>query len=781
MKPRTRIVVVASTVAGLAVAAAAALTLRGSAGGEGVDPAVPAAVAKARAAHPDLFRRKVVVLGFDSCDPDLVDQYVREGRLPHFAQLIREGAHGPLQSAYPILSPVIWTTIATGMPPERHGILDFVTNTPEGVVPVSSKMRQADTVWELLSKQGESVGVVGWLVTWPAEKVNGFLVTDRMGMLAYDYLFPHAKVDAQRTWPDGLVDELADDVVRPQDVTFAKIRPFLDISEKEYDSWKTESFDPNNRVGDLRLILATAETYRNAGERLLEERRPRFFACYFEAMDAISHIFMPFAPPKQPQIPLDLYLKYRDAIEADYVWHDRVLGEFMDLCDADTTLFVVSDHGFKNGDFRMKDSSAFHAKTGAMWHRLYGSFFAWGDGVKRGAKVAGANVYDVAPTILAAMGYPVPQDMPGRPLVEAFEEGLPVESVPTYYAEARREKLAQDGEVSTARGPEEEEQLQKLRTMGYIGGDRSDPVTTSLNLASNLLAQGRYKEAYDVLVKIQTERPDPRVLDSTAEACLYLQRLDEAGKWITQALALDPEDYNAMQLRAKLCANRKEFKDAVAAARAAVAKKDDVPQTHETLANVYEAEMDDAESRGDLDALRKAGRLAIAQHEAALRLEPRLVQALSAAARIHLTIHDGGIEEIEKAHQQLDRVLEMNPDRILALNNRAIVHLVFGVNAKRAGHAEEADRELKAALADAERATTLAAERFGPSYRGYDKGWANRAYVLRWMGRLADAADAAKKTREINPSYVFQPDFVSAMAESGRPIAPPAPTPTFTK
>jgi len=70
----------------------------------------------------------------------------------------------------PILSPVVWTTIATGMTPQRHGILDFVTQTPAGKVPVSSKMRQADTVWELLSHQGEDVGVVGWLVSWPPSR-----------------------------------------------------------------------------------------------------------------------------------------------------------------------------------------------------------------------------------------------------------------------------------------------------------------------------------------------------------------------------------------------------------------------------------------------------------------------------------------------------------------------------------------------------------------------------------------------------------------------------------
>jgi len=758
----------------LACAGAALVACRGASGADAVNPAVPVAVAKTKKAHPELFRRKIVLLGFDSCDPDLVDQYVKEGKLPHFAQLRREGAHGALQSIYPILSPVVWTTIATGMSPQRHGILDFVTNTPAGQVPVSSRMRQADTVWELLGRQGESVGVVGWLATWPAEKVNGFLVTERMSTLAYDYLFGQGKIDAQRTWPENLAADLQEDVVRPKDVTYAKIRPFLDVSEKEFDASYAEEMDPRNSVGDLRIILATAETYRNIGERLLAEKRPRFFACYFEAMDAISHLFMPYAPPKAPEIPVELYLKYRDAIEADYVWHDRVLGEFMDQCDADTTLFVVSDHGFKNGDFRMKDSSAFHAKTGAMWHRLYGSFFAWGDGVKRGATVAGATVYDVAPTILAAMGYPVPEDMPGRPLVEAFEGGLPVETVETYYAEARRDALARVETEKSTIGPEEEEQLAKFRTMGYIGGDRSDPVSTSLNLVSNLIAQGRYKQAYDEIKKVLVDDREPRVLDMLAEVCVPLGKLDEAEKALDEALAADPNDVAALQIRAKDFLARHKLPEAEACARAAIRVKSDQPQTHETLAFVLETEMEDAEARSDAVAADKHARAAIAEHEAALRYEPRLVQALFNCARDHLTLAPTS-DETERAKAQLDRVLEMTPEHVLALNNRAIASLRLAIAAKRAGHAEESARLLASALEDVEKAIATDVARRPPSYPGYPRGWANKAYVLRWMERFDDAERAAKKVREIDPSYVLNADFVMKMAETGHPIAPPAP------
>ena len=59
--------------------------------------------------------------------------------------------------------------------------------------------------------------------------------------------------------------------------------------------------------------------------------------------------------------------------------------------DADTTLLVVSDHGFKSGAFRRGDPSDFHAKTGAMWHRPFGTILAWGNGVRSGARRRGCS------------------------------------------------------------------------------------------------------------------------------------------------------------------------------------------------------------------------------------------------------------------------------------------------------------------------------------------------------------------------------------------------------
>lgn len=127
---------------------------------------------------------RVVVLGIDGLDPVAIDLLVREGQLPTFARLRREGASGRLRSSRPMLSSILWTTIATGRPPTDHGIGHFVAIDERGEhLPVTSAMRRVRALWNIASEGGRTVGIVGWWATWPAEAVRGTIVSDHAGYL----------------------------------------------------------------------------------------------------------------------------------------------------------------------------------------------------------------------------------------------------------------------------------------------------------------------------------------------------------------------------------------------------------------------------------------------------------------------------------------------------------------------------------------------------------------------------------------------------------------------
>ena len=131
---------------------------------------------------------RVIVLGIDGIDPDVVDLLLSEGELPNFARLRQGGAYGRFKSSKPLLSPIIWTTIATGKTPLEHGISHFVAvNEKTGAeLPVTSQMRRVKALWNVLSEAEREVAVVGWWATWPAETVRGAVVSDHT---CYHFLF----------------------------------------------------------------------------------------------------------------------------------------------------------------------------------------------------------------------------------------------------------------------------------------------------------------------------------------------------------------------------------------------------------------------------------------------------------------------------------------------------------------------------------------------------------------------------------------------------------------
>ncbi len=124
-------------------------------------------------------RGRVLLLGLDGVTLELALPMMKAGRLPNLARLAREGSSGPLTSAPPLLSPRVWTTIATGKTPEKHGIRDWVYRDRQGRTHLFESLnRRGAALWNILSHAGRSVATVNWLMTYPPEVVNGVVVTD---------------------------------------------------------------------------------------------------------------------------------------------------------------------------------------------------------------------------------------------------------------------------------------------------------------------------------------------------------------------------------------------------------------------------------------------------------------------------------------------------------------------------------------------------------------------------------------------------------------------------
>src|SRR5688572_13179467 len=86
--------------------------------------------------------KKVIVLGIDGLDPELLRRFMREGKMPNFASLERDGSFRLLRTSIPPQSPVAWSNLITGMDPGGHGIFDFIHRDPKTLLPDFSISRE---------------------------------------------------------------------------------------------------------------------------------------------------------------------------------------------------------------------------------------------------------------------------------------------------------------------------------------------------------------------------------------------------------------------------------------------------------------------------------------------------------------------------------------------------------------------------------------------------------------------------------------------------------------
>lgn len=498
---------------------------------------------------------RVIVFGLDGADPATIDLLLSEGRLPHFAKLRQSGAYAPLLSQKPLLSPVIWTTIATGKTPDAHRIGHFVAVGASGEqLPVTSSMRRVKALWNILTDRGRSSAVVGWWATWPAEKIRGTVVSDHF---AYHFLMEDAAGkdpnDAGRVFPPDAAKTLEADAKPPQDVTREELAPFVDVPAEEFQ----RPFDFTNDLAHFKWAYATAGTYTRIALRLWRQDRPDDLFVYIEGLDSTSHLFGHlFRATNLSGELAEQQRRYGHAVEAMYAYADTLLGTVMDAMDARTTLLVVSDHGFELGRLQEDPSKTRDMRrVSELFHRPEGILYLYGYRVKSRTRLNRPTILDVAPTVLALNGLGRAADMPGRILTEGLDLTAPP-TVGTY------ETSAAAAAVSPAADAVADPQIvKKLQSLGYIGAHSP---TGDRNLAGIHFEQGRYEEAVrEYAVLVEQNPKDSGLRASYAGALGALGRYDAALEQLDAAIALEPVNVEAYHNRAVIHERRGERDAAV--------------------------------------------------------------------------------------------------------------------------------------------------------------------------------------------------------------------------
>src|SRR5262245_50187638 len=111
--------------------------------------------------------QRVLFVGWDGANPATLTTLLAAGRLPHLKRLLDRGARISLEVPRPILSPIAWTSLATGKRAHEHGILHAFEPDSEQMVPVTRRHRHASAIWNILHRAGLRAHAVGWPVSHP--------------------------------------------------------------------------------------------------------------------------------------------------------------------------------------------------------------------------------------------------------------------------------------------------------------------------------------------------------------------------------------------------------------------------------------------------------------------------------------------------------------------------------------------------------------------------------------------------------------------------------------
>jgi len=202
--------------------------------------------------------------------------------------------------------------------------------------------------------------------------------------------------------------------------------------------------------------------------RLLEERPVDVATVYFTGIDTVSHLYWHFAFPDEfPDVEITRadVQRFGRVIELYYQLIDRYIGEMLRVAGDDTTVIVVSDHGF--GGTGMVPWSGGHGRlTLGAPIAPPGVLILSGPGFKSGGLGVRASVLDIMPTLLALLGLPAGADMPGRVIAEAFVEGSP--PVPARIASWEQVGRRRSADAPPVDPEGDNERLERLRALGYI-------------------------------------------------------------------------------------------------------------------------------------------------------------------------------------------------------------------------------------------------------------------------------------------------------------------------
>ena len=281
---------------------------------------------------------RIVVLAFPGLSWDVAEDLIERGEMPNLRRLRDRGAWGNVQTPKPLLSPAVWTSIASGKTSQEHGVTGFRA-TADDV--------QSARIWDILEERGWSVGLFGWPVTWPPPEVEGFVVPavsdlgtqTRPNELNFiRELAMSEKTRRKRTW--GRYVRYACLGIRHG----ARLGTLMEAGgEILIDPLRGRNLDASQLFAKRKLRAKLNADY------FVEQRRrhPVDFAAFYTNIVHVaqSYFWKYHEPSSFPGVNPEEIARYGESVHDAYRIVDGFVGDILAETSENELIVVVSDHG----------------------------------------------------------------------------------------------------------------------------------------------------------------------------------------------------------------------------------------------------------------------------------------------------------------------------------------------------------------------------------------------------------------------------------------------------
>lgn len=460
----------------------------GSESGASEDPVLPKA-----SSHSN---ERLLVIGLDGADWDFLNPLIERGDLPNLAALRETGVWGELQTVRPTRSAPIWTSVVTGVKPQRHGVVNNSVERLRGSyyrlphrLPVPKRLavkqlvsymrdrgiiapstvasfdRRVPAFWNIATANDSPVDFINWWASWPVEQIRGHIVSDRVHFWrseAKGYAVDRGFV----TFPNSLLVGLSPLIIHPDDVTREHALQFMEVSVEEFEEMKTTPYRHHRLKSEFKYLYSMFASNVQMSLHLMELGRqeigrPSDQFVLLRIIDQASHQALEYSELVENHLkskPEEIE-KYSRVVTEVYRAADRAVGEMVEAF-GDGNIVILSDHGFKL--LRPRSRYATYGHFGASTPD--GILIASGPAFRTGL-IEGLGIYDMMPLFMALKGWPVAEDfvrgVPSGIFSESFLQANPIEQVATYGTMSV--SLPEEGPIVA-----DEEMVERLRALGYL-------------------------------------------------------------------------------------------------------------------------------------------------------------------------------------------------------------------------------------------------------------------------------------------------------------------------